>query len=158
MYNRVSTLLFSQGLKSTVFKTLFKSNLNASVIKSYRPISNPPFPGKLIERVVFQQLYTFLSQSILFNTFQPGFQPNCCAETALLKVLIDLNRSSDASSYSFSFARSQCCLWHSWPRYNASDWKTGRDFLVLSSIGSNHTYMIGTTLCQLAIMNLRAEK
>ncbi|XP_062379523.1 uncharacterized protein LOC134068036 [Sardina pilchardus] len=45
---------FPKSLKTAVVKPLLKkNNLDASILNNYRPISNLPFIGKIIEKIVF---------------------------------------------------------------------------------------------------------
>ncbi|XP_076607191.1 uncharacterized protein LOC143333136 [Chaetodon auriga] len=90
-----------KALKTAVIKPLLKkTNLDASGISNYRPISNLPFLGKIIERVVFQQMHAFMMQNNLFNAFQSGFPPHHSTETVLIKVLNDIHLNNDASKTS----------------------------------------------------------
>lgn len=92
---------FPQTLKTAVIKPLLKKpNLDASTISNYRPISNLPFLGKIIERVVFEQIQAFMMQNNLFNSFQSGFRPQHSTETVLIKVLNDIRRNTDAGKSS----------------------------------------------------------
>lgn len=76
-----------QSFKEAAIKPLInKSKLDASVLSSYRPVSNLPFLSKMLEKIVFRQLNDILQPSDLFEVLQSGFN----TETALLKVSIDL--------------------------------------------------------------------
>ncbi|XP_076578637.1 LOW QUALITY PROTEIN: uncharacterized protein LOC143315073 [Chaetodon auriga] len=92
---------FPQALKTAVIKPLLKkTNLDASAISNYRPISNLPFLGKIIERVVFQQMHGFVMQNNLFNAFQSGFRPHHSTETVLYSKINDIHLNNDASKTS----------------------------------------------------------
>ena len=63
---------YSMALKTAVIKPLLKkNNLDASVMNNYRPISNLPFLGKIIEKC--QQLSNFLHLNNCLDVFQSGF-------------------------------------------------------------------------------------
>ncbi len=60
---------FPKSLKTAVVKPLLKkSNLDLN----YRPISNLPFIGKIIENVVFNQLNYYLNSNGYLENFQSG--------------------------------------------------------------------------------------
>ena len=67
-----------------------KPGLIAADVKSYRPISNLSVISKLLERVIVQQLYNYLTSSDLLPSLQSGFQAHHSAETAMLQVLSDI--------------------------------------------------------------------
>ena len=82
-------------LKETLIKLIQKKlNLTADDIK-YRPVSNIPFIGKLVERVVADQFQAFLEEIDALDPFQSGFRPCHGMEMALVTLQYDLLREGD---------------------------------------------------------------
>ena len=91
----------SSGTFPTAYKhariipLLKKLNLDANILSNYRPISNLPFIGKIIERIAIQQLQTYLSENNLHARMQSAYRSFHSVETALLKVQNDILRALD---------------------------------------------------------------
>ena len=76
-------LLFNKSLQSGVFPQTWKQALVTAIYKkgdknlpsNYRPISLLSCIGKVLEKCVFIQLYSFLSQNNLITPLQSGFLP-----------------------------------------------------------------------------------
>ena len=75
-----------------------KAGMDAEDVKSYRPISNLTYMSKLIERMVYRQITTYLEANHLLPKFQSGFRARHSTETAVLKVLSDIFTATDQGS------------------------------------------------------------
>ena len=72
-----------------------KSNLDATDVKNYRPVSNLTFVSKVVERLVSERLVGFLQENNLMPVEQSAYRKHHSTETALLRVISDLLSSMD---------------------------------------------------------------
>ena len=93
LFNRsLSTATVLKVLKSALITPLLKKpDLDSADPRSYRPISNLSVVSKLLERIVFRQLYSYLSMADLLPSLQSAYRTHHSTETAVLKeVLTDI--------------------------------------------------------------------
>ena len=77
-------IIFAKRLSSCIFPDIWKhANVvpvhkkNEKILKgNYRPISLLPIFGKILEKVIFDSLYSHLVSSDLLNPNQSGFRPD----------------------------------------------------------------------------------
>ena len=81
----ITTGIFPNAWKRARVSPVFKKDLQTDP-NNYRPISVLPVVSKLIERVVFKQLYEYLNDNNLLTESQSGFRPMFSAKTALLEI------------------------------------------------------------------------
>ena len=64
-------------------------------MSNYRPISNLSFLSKILEKVIYKQLYSYLNKFSLFPSTQSVFRIGHSTETAHLKLNNDLILAAD---------------------------------------------------------------
>ena len=75
--------------------TPLPTKANPSSFSEYRPISILPFLSKILERLVHNQLSSFLNTNNLLNPLQSGFRPGHSTVTALVKITDDIRLSME---------------------------------------------------------------
>ena len=93
LFTRILPLLEKRAIVTLVF---VKSSLNADIVNNYRPISCLTFLSKLIERVVFNSISTYIEQFSLLSPFQSAFPKRFSIETAFVKFLSDVLIASES--------------------------------------------------------------
>ena len=87
----LTTGVFPSWAHTAIIKpSLKKSTLDRNELNSYRPISNLTFVGKLIEKVVCNQLIQHMESNRLLDPFQSAYRPKHSVESALVKVKNDI--------------------------------------------------------------------
>jgi hypothetical protein len=93
----LQTSVFPSALKiARVTPLLKKPNLEKSVLKNYRPVSNLAFLSKLLERATLSQLTNHMDEHNLFCPVQSAYRSKHSTETALLKIQSDILTTLDS--------------------------------------------------------------
>ena len=74
-----------------VYPRLKKPSLDKEKLNHYRPVSNLPFLGKVLEKVVAHQLTKYLEQHKMMDPYQSAYRRGHSTETALIKVKTDMD-------------------------------------------------------------------
>ena len=77
------------SLKTAVITPILKKTSLDPVFANYRPISNLPTLSKILEKVVSQQLSTYIYTNNLADPRQSAYRPNHSTELALCRLLND---------------------------------------------------------------------
>ena len=81
----LNTGIFPEKLKIARVIPIFKKG-NEELFGNYRPISILPAISKIIEKVIYQQIYSFFQRNELFYGSQYGFRTNHSTEHAALEL------------------------------------------------------------------------
>ena len=104
------TLIINDSLRSGIVPQCFKHAAVTPLLKkptlcpeelnNYRPLSNLPFISKILEKVVFSQIFPHLEINDLLEFFQSAYRPFHSTETALINIFNDLLCAADAGKVS----------------------------------------------------------
>ena len=86
---------FPDDLKKALVRTLLKKRSLEPILKNYRPVSNLPFIGKLMEKCVIEQFMDHIHTNNLMEPLQSAYKSYHSTETALLKVKADILKAMD---------------------------------------------------------------
>jgi len=81
--------------RAIITPVIKKTSLDKQELKNYRPVSNLPFLGKLIEKVVSVQVADYVYSNELAEPLQSAYRPDHSTETALLLVHDTIQRAID---------------------------------------------------------------
>ena len=76
---------FPNSWKYANVQPVFKKE-NRQIVSNYRPISLLPIFGKILEKIVFDQVYTFLDHQNLLSRNLSGFRPDDSTICQLLSI------------------------------------------------------------------------
>ena len=71
---------------------IFKKG-DKQLIKNYRPISLLPICGKIIEKIIFNNLYSYLNANNLVTKNQSGFRPGDTTTNQLLYLVDEIHQA-----------------------------------------------------------------
>src|SRR6218665_52647 len=118
-------------------------------LSSYRPSSNLPFLFKLLERVVRVLLTGYLSSAGLLPVPQSACRRFHLTETALLKVVTDLRRATDAKDHALLGCLICLISLLSTTTFWSSAWRGLIVFVWLRLTGSVLTFSIADNRCSI---------
>ena len=90
------TYLYNTCIDKAIFPTRWsigkispipKTNSSSTKVKDWRPITQIPLPGKLLERVLHDQIYNYFDENKLLYNNQYGFRKERSTSKAIFEVL-----------------------------------------------------------------------
>ena len=96
MVNRVlASGIFPSILTSSIISPIYKGAGNKREIKSYRPVSNLPIIGKIIESAMEKQLRRYFENHNLLGDNQFGYRKNRSRISALINIITKIKKEED---------------------------------------------------------------
>ena len=92
--NVLRTSTYPSSWKLANVTPIFKKN-DKQEVKNYRPISLLPICGKMFEKLVFNNLYSYLNANSLITKNQSGFRPGDSTTNQLLYIIHQIHKSFD---------------------------------------------------------------
>ena len=92
--NIISTSIYPDLWKLANITPIFKKG-NKQLVENYRPISLLPICGKILEKIIFNQMYTYLQSNLLITKNQPGFRPGDSTTNQLLFLVDEIYKTFD---------------------------------------------------------------
>ena len=97
------TVICNLSVKSTTYPDDWKKAIVVPIPKTgdlqevgnYRPISLLPLPGKILERLIYNQITASLEEENFFTTFQHGFRKKHSTIHAILQLTNHINYNMD---------------------------------------------------------------
>ena len=94
----LKTGCFPDKMKIAKIIPLFKSG-EKDLMKNYRPISILPAFSKILERIMYNRIYSHVTNNLLLYDKQFGFQQKCSTEYAILQLTKEIYESFDEQKY-----------------------------------------------------------
>ena len=92
--------IFPNELKCASITPILKDpSKDADDFKNLRPISNLPFPSKLLEKVMYSQLNHHVESNQLMCKYQSAYRKHHSCETAMFRILGDIQEMLSEQSY-----------------------------------------------------------
>ncbi len=104
----VFNLSFSTGIVPDQMKIakiipIFKND-NPQLLNNYRPISILPAFSKLLEKIVYRRLYSFINSNDIFYEHQYGFRPKHATVHPVIQLIKDTVLANDKRTKDFTIA------------------------------------------------------
>ena len=98
------TYMYNLSIRLSKFPTAWKQALvvpipksgNLTLVKNYRPISLLPLPGKILEKLVHQQLSTYMEKGSLLSNSQHGFRKGHSTIHSVAQLTSYISKKQDA--------------------------------------------------------------
>ena len=96
IFSFLSTSIYPDMWKLANVTPIFKKG-DKQLMKNYRPISLLPICGKILEKIIFTNLYNYLNANNLITKNQSGFRPGDSTTNQLLYLVDEIHQAFDST-------------------------------------------------------------
>ena len=89
---------FPEELKIALITPIYKAD-DVNKIGNYRPISVLPCFSKILERIMYNRLFKYLTTNEIIHKKQFGFQKGRSTEDAIMQLIDQINNSFEKKSF-----------------------------------------------------------
>ena len=141
--NCISKSYFPKKWKKANVVPVHKKN-ERNIISNYRPISLLPICGKLFEKIIFDNLYTYIFQNGFITDKQSGYRNGDSTIKQLLSITHEIHKAFDASdeirAVFLDISRAFDRVWHDGLIYKLKKIGVGGDMInILNSFLEDRT-------------------
>ena len=94
----LSTATFPKALKIAVIKPIFKKG-EVHSLSNYRPISILPFISKILEKIIYNQLYSYISSNNILSDRQFGFRSGHSTYMPIMLIQDLITKAFESNEY-----------------------------------------------------------
>ena len=157
LFNKCLTLnTFPDKWKQAMVTPLKKEGFSNNV-SGLRPISVLPLPGKILEKLIHNQLYTYINNNNLISEYQGGFRPKHSTHSTIAQftdyiytninqnklthsIFIDFSKAFDTINYNILYLKLEHFhLKNSAIKLIKNYLTNGKQFVQINNISSNAT-------------------
>ena len=105
------------------------------LLKNYRPISLLPIFGKIFERIIYNNIFEYLTTNKLISDNQSGFKPGESCVNQLLSITHEIYHSLDngleVKGFFLDISKAFCKGWHEGPMLIVNQYGISENVLCL---------------------------
>ena len=101
LYHNIINISLTTGIippeltHAIITPILKNASLDDSILSNYRPLSQLPLLSKILEKVIYKQLISYLDYNDLFDNYQSAYRKHHSTETSIISLTDSLHHSLD---------------------------------------------------------------
>ena len=101
LYHKIINISLTTGIippeltHAIITPILKNASLDDSILSNYRPLSQLPLLSKILEKVIYKQLISYLDYNDLFDNYQSAYRKHHSTETSIIALTDSLHHSLD---------------------------------------------------------------
>ena len=116
LYHKIINISLTTGIippeltHAIITPILKNASLDDSILSNYRPLSQLPLLSKILEKVIYKQLISYLDYNDLFDNYQSAYRKHHSTVTSIIALTDSLHHSLDNHKYLQLLFIDDCCI------------------------------------------------